>query len=168
MEIGKFYSFKIKGWQYAINGVVCDIGAEWILIKAIIGDFQYDGFSIIRTKHIKEWIHDERNIFIEHVLLTKGIMDIPFPNIPLDNPTTPFLWFLQQKEIIFFTPKDESDGFMGEIIKLTKRQFDLHPMLSEGIWSLETWTFSINNIIVIEWQSDYIKSLIKYSQTVVS
>jgi len=168
MEIGKFYSFKIKGWQGNIYGVVCALSPVWILVKVIVDDFRYDGFAIIQMKHIKEWIYDEKVAFREQVLRTKGIMDIPFPTVPLDSPNAPFSWFVQQKEIVFFIPKDESEAFMGKIIEVTKKKIDLHPVFADGTWNIDIWDFFINDIVVVEWQSHYIRSLMKYSRTICS
>lgn len=166
MVIGKYYSFKMKGWQDAINGVVCAIGSDWILIKSIIADFRYDGFAIIQTKRIKEWIHDEKVSFREEVLQVKGIMDLPIPDIPIDSFVAPFLWLIQQKETVLFTSKDESEAFMGKFIKIAKKEIELYSMSSEGIWESKLWNFSINDIVMVEWQSDYILSLMKYNHSI--
>ena len=54
MEKGKLYSFEIKGWKEPICGIVEAFSVDWILIKWIINDFLFDGYSVIQRRHIKK------------------------------------------------------------------------------------------------------------------
>ncbi len=59
MEAGRFYSFKIKGWENVLHGVVCKATTDWVLIKNIARDFLCDGFALMQTRYIKKCVNDE-------------------------------------------------------------------------------------------------------------
>ena len=62
MEKGKLYSFEIKGWKEPICGIVEAFSVDWILIKWIINDFLFDGYSVIkmRISYLKNLYYEQK------------------------------------------------------------------------------------------------------------
>lgn len=163
-KIGKLCSFEIKGWDDTVTGVVCEVTPEWILIKQIIGDFQYNGFALIRSKYIELWNRDKGIPFKQEVLKALGVMDIPVPNIPLDDLDTPLLWLLRQNDTLSFTLARENSFYVGNLVGVKNGTINYHALSSKGEWLADISHSSINSIRLIEWKTDYIQSLLKYSK----
>lgn len=163
MEKGKFYEFKIKGWEDTINGIIEAISQEWVLVKWIISDYIFDGYAVIRKKYIKKCIQNENIIFQEGVLRAKGIMDIPVSNIPIDSNTSPFNWFCENKSVIVIYPIDESICDVGYITKVLKRVFYFKNMDHKGIWDTIEDNCLISDVVMISIGSDYVNSLLNYN-----
>lgn len=163
-KIGKLCSFEIKGWKDTITGIVCAVTSEWVLIKQIIGDFKFDGFALIRSRYIDLWNRDKGIPFRQEVLNALGIMNIPVPNIPLDDLNAPLLWFLQQNDTLAFTFAKEYAFYVGDLVGIKKNNINYHALNPKGEWLADISHSSINSIRLIEWKTDYIQSLLKYSK----
>lgn len=165
MEKGKFYLFKIKGWEAPIGGVVELIGLEWILIKHIVADYTLDGYSLIQKKYISSYIYDDNVQFTEKVLVAKGIMDLCTSyNIPLDTQTAPFIWLKECDITAQFNPKDDSICYVGKVGEMTKRFFQLISMDTKGHWDTFFYKYTYANMRTIDIDSDYVNSLLIYSK----
>ena len=163
MEKGKLYSFEIKGWKEPICGIVEAFSVDWILIKWIINDFLFDGYSVIQRRHIKKCFQDENLLFKESVLRAKGVMDIPTPEIPIDSKSAPLKWFCDNMNIVLVSPIDESVCDVGKITKVLNRVFYLKTMDGEGKWDNVYDNCLLSEIVSFSIDTDYVKSLLIYS-----
>lgn len=165
MEKGSFYIFKLKGWKEPICGIIENIGSEWILIKHIVSDYTFDGYSLIQTKYIKDQLHDDETVFTEKVLLAKGIMDISVPyDIPLDTPTAPFEWFKKQGVTTQFNPKDETICYVGKVTEFKRKYFQFISLSPKGCWDPDFYKCTFAKIRTINIDSDYVNSLLIYNE----
>ncbi|WP_291530701.1 hypothetical protein [Bacteroides sp. UBA939] len=164
MERNKFYSFKLKGWHTSVDGVIELIGSEWILVKRITVDYTLDGYSLIQRKYIESNQCDDETSFTEKVLLAKGIMDIPnFYNISLETQTDPFTWLKERNVVVQFNPKDDSICYVGRIGDMSKKFFQIMSMDTRGGWDTVSYKYTYAKIVAIDIDSDYVNSLITYS-----
>ncbi|MDD3037134.1 hypothetical protein [Bacteroides sp.] len=165
MEKGKFYSFKMKGWKEPICGVIERIGSEWILIKHIVVDYVFDGYSLIQRKYIKDIIRNNNNIFTEKVLIAKGVMDINVPyDISLNTQTTPFEWLQEHDITAEFYTKDRYICYIGKVIKITKKYFHYTSIDTKGCWDNDIYECTFANIRAISIDTDYTNSLLIYNE----
>lgn len=163
-KIGKLCSFTIKGWDDTVTGIVCAVSSEWVLIKQIIGDFRYDGFALIRSKYIDLWNRDKGIPFRQEVLEALGVMDMPVPEIPLSDLNAPLLWLLQQKNTLSFTFAKEYTFRVGDLLGVEEGNISYRALSLEGEWLTGINHVSINSIRLIEWKSEYIQSLLLYTE----
>lgn len=168
MEKGKFYLFEIRGWKEPIYGIVEIIGTEWILIKNIINDYTFDGYSLIQHRNIKNHIRSEDELFTEQVLKAKGILDIMGPNIPLNTKLEPFKWLEEQNITILLSPKDESICYVGKIKKNMKTFFQFISMNTKGHWDTYIYKYKFPDIRLISINTDYVNSLLIYNEQLIN
>lgn len=165
MEQHKLYTFKIKGWNDSVLGLLESIGNEWLLIKRIGDDFRYDGYGLIRRKYVQCSILDTDSSFKEDVLSVVGIMDIKLPHIPLETISGPFNWIKESNMTVELYPKDDSIMFVGKMLTLLKSSFLLSTIDEKARWDSEPYRIKMNEIVSICVDTDYVSSLLTYSQS---
>lgn len=165
MKTNFLYEFHIKGWKEPSFGIVIDFSEEWILVKRIINDYLYDGFSLIRRKYVKKVVRDENVIFIEKVLKAKGYFsNSEIYNIPLNTLESPLQWLLDTKKVFMINPKKESIGYVGYIIEISNNSFDIKIMDIQGGWIEKNFLLRMFNVRTIDFDTDYINSLLIYQE----
>ncbi|WP_291582216.1 hypothetical protein [Bacteroides sp.] len=169
MDSNKFYSFYMKGWDEPCLGIIQSIGDEWILIKRIINDYLFDGYTFIRRKYIQKVNRDSNIIFKEKVLYAKGYIDQSLPlTICLNKLSTPLDWICEKKCVCMISPKDETLCYITSIEKILKRYLILHAMTFEGCWETKNFKYLISEIVTIDFDNDYINSLVTYNRMYLS
>lgn len=63
-------------------------------------------------------------------------------------------------------PRDESISYVGYIVKICNKSFFLKPMDPKGVWEDYKYLFRILSIRVIDFDSDYINSLLIYQEKI--
>lgn len=165
MEINKLYLLYLKNWNEPIWGILNSEGKEWIFIKKITNDYLHDGYALVRRKKIKKIIRDSDVLFKENVLIAKGYMNsILSSNIPMDSLSSPLIWLCGDKKTVLLSPKDEAVCYMGNILRVSKSLFYLQAMTSVGVWEKELFRYIISDIVTIEYDTDYINSLLAYNR----
>jgi len=162
MEIGKLYSIRLYHSNEEFKGIVQSIGNEWIVLYQLFTDFMMDGYLLLKKEYINTIVHDEKNSFTEKVLLAKGVAfnRLNF-DIPLDDTKALFQW-LKEREIVFmFSLRDTYAGHVGKISRILPQSFYLHVLDVDGVWR-EELLYRINTVRSIDFDSDYIKSLLMY------
>ncbi len=164
MENCKLYLFLIKSWDDHVYGIVENVSEEWVLVKRIINDYLFDGYTLIRKKYIKDVIRNSDVTFKEDVLIAKGYMDIKkSPNISINNVLDPLVWLKESQTIFMLSPKDESICFLGKIEKILSDYFNIKALDSKGQWAKKLYRYRFNNIRTIDFETDYINSLLAYN-----
>ena len=156
------YKFHIKNWEEPIYGVIENSNDEWILIKRIINDYLHDGYTLIRRKYIKNISRDENTVFKEKVLDAKGEIGGTI-DMSIDTIYTPLQWLMEQKKTFMISSKDENIGYVGYIVKLLKISFYLKSLDSNGVWREKSFLYEIHKIRTIDFEIDYINSLLAYN-----
>jgi len=153
----------MKTWEEHIWGIVENSSSEWVLLQRIINDYMFDGYTLIRQKYVKKVIRNENVIFKEKVLNAKRNSDILISkNIPINTVFSPLQWMMDNKEVFMISPKDESISYVGQITRILKESFYLKAINSRGIWDEKLFLYKINNIRAIDFDNDYINSLLTY------
>lgn len=164
MEVNKFYTFYIKGWNEPLHGIVVAFGIEWVLIKRIISDFLFDGYTLVRRKYVKKVIRNEDVIFKEKVLASKGYMNmIDIPDFSLDDSNTPLILLNTLGKTLMFSPQDESLCYIGRLYRVSKCMIYFNAMDARGNWENRPYKCLLNKIRTIDYDNDYIESLLLYN-----
>ena len=165
MKKKELYLFVIKSWNDPIYGIIENISEEWVLVKRIISDYLFDGYTLIRRKYIKDVIRNSDVIFKEDVLIAKGYIDgEKVQSISIDNAFSPLEWFKESQTTFMLSPKDESICFLGQIEKILSNSFYLKALNSKGQWDKKPYIYRLNNIRTIDYETDYINSLLAYNR----
>lgn len=164
MEKGKFYSIKIKQWKAKKAGILIDESDSWILINKIFGDYILDGYEFINKMHISFIERGSEEIFVEDVLSASNKIIRDSFNLPLE--TRDLLDFLNKKQIVFeLSTKFEDSIYIGRICKILEKSICIKPMNADGQWLKDNYLFRIDSLRTVALGSDYLNSLVKYSQS---
>lgn len=166
MENKKLYTISIKGWEESILGVIESFSKKWVLIKRISNMYTFDGFTLIQRRHIKFCRREEGNKFKEKVLAANGIMNMPIPEIPIDDRFSPIQWLCDHGKVVEFHVEDESKFYVGRIEKVQMNVVRWISIDNRGIWDTTPGlcTLYLKTIVYFDINSNYVDSLIAYNQ----
>lgn len=162
---GKFVSLEYQDRKDIISGYLIDFNKNWTLVKYNPFDYVIDGYLILKTYKILKYKRDDWEIFREKVLKVKNL-------ILSDNDIFPITDLAETLQIISdrfgafkIEKKDDKVCFIGRFIKLTKENITIQEMDSKAKW-VDTDKHKLKSIRTIEFDSDYINSLILYNKTI--
>lgn len=162
----KIYSISIHHWEKPIQGIVIDSSKDWILLRNLY-DYRIDGLSLVNRKHIDRIERTEREEFAEKVLIanyrfSNEVNDV----IPLETKT--LFEYLECNNIVFqISFEDDSYTYIGKVENVSSLKFSFKKIGSRGIWLAEEQQIEIESIYTIEFNTDYINSLLTYSKTLI-
>jgi hypothetical protein len=166
MELNKnnLYLIQLKGRKDVLSGILISFGLEWVLLKYNPVDYVLDGYLLIRRKFIRDIIRGENEIFNESVIHQKWTVakfDKTHPK--LDEITDVLYFLLQYETVIQFDFYDDSICYIGEIKKLYFKTIRIRGLDPKGNWEDES-SFQIERIRTIQFDNDYINSLVAYNK----
>ncbi len=163
LNIKNLYAIRLRGHKDFINGITLKIGKEWILLKYIPVDYVFDGYILVRTKYIHDIVREENEIFTETVVSLKDTSNEPeVLNFDLDSVDNFFYNFMEDKTVIQFDFHDDTVCYLGRIIKLFEKSFQVKVLDPKGNW-VENSSYIIDRIRTIRFDNDYINSLLTYN-----
>jgi len=161
--IGKLLTLKYRDRKNTISGILVDFNNDFTLLKHNIVDYIIDGYIILKSKNVLKVKHEENEIFTEKVLKLKGNN---FENNDLlsDNLSL-ILEEITNKYIAFgFELKDDSKYYIGKFIKIQGDYLYIQTLNVNGTWN-GVDKYKHNQIRVINFDTDYINSLLIYNKS---
>lgn len=163
--LNKLVTLEFSDLKNLYSGFLLDYSDEWILLKNNPVDFVIDGFIILRNKNLESITYDERNKFTEKVICLKKIKLTNDFILPLSNLET-ILSFLNKKYGIFqLATKRENAAYLGKLIEITESEIFIEFLSTNGIFD-GVIDFKREKIRIIEFDTDYVNSLKKYSDSI--
>ena len=162
MEKHYLYTLKIKRRKERIQGLVVDMGNEWILFQDIPVDYVVDGFLLIRKIFLESFYRTKSEIFKEMVIKINKKNHILYDLLPLDSVLDLFTTFMRNQSIIQFDLHDDTVTYLGVVTTIFNKTFYIKPLLPSGCWG-ERESYFIDNIRTIRFNNDYINSLVNYN-----
>ena len=160
------YSFKIRGFVNKSRGIFLQEGEDWLLIKSLFTDYMLDGYRLLNKKYILSISQSEDDIFVEKVILANKKSNLQVTDLPLSMSSL-FKYFLKQNIVFSIQTNKEDRMNIGRIDKLNDKSVFLTPITPKGIWEENRYyTFRKEFIKIIEFDTDYINSLMNYSKTI--
>lgn len=165
MDNYKVYSIKIKSWEDTLSCIKINENNDWILIENLI-DYSIDGLGIINKKYIKSVCRAEKEILTEKILEANHRVKRDKIPIPLD--TNSMIEYLYRNKVVFqISLKDDTYVFIGMIEKILKKSFYIKRINAKGIWMDSLMLFRIDHIRSLEFDTEYINSLLNYNKTLI-
>jgi len=159
----KLLSFKYRERKDPICGFLIDFNENWTLIKNNPVDYIIDGYSLLKTNRILKYKRDEFEVFIEKVLIAKGLKPLAKDKIPL-NDIYKTLQLVSDKYGAFkIELKDDTICYIGRLVKIGKGQIIIQEIDPKANW-VEDERFKLNSIRIIDFDTDYNNSLILYNK----
>jgi hypothetical protein len=144
------FNFINKDEDSIIKGVLMDYNENWTLIASNPVDFVLDGYMIINNRAIKQFKHIENKIeskIFKIKLCDKIIIDL-----------NSFFNFFNLNKIIISVELENFDFLIGKIVTNDGVTIDFQKLDANAEW-MEIVKINIDDIYIIEFDTDYINSL---------
>lgn len=149
----------------SFSGFLLDFNKDWILLRSNPVDYVIDGFIILRNKNLEAVISDDDTQFKEKVIRLKELKLTSDTIIPLTSLEI-ILSFLTKKFGIFqLATKKSSAVYLGKLSEFNQDEFFIEFLNTKGVFDGEI-SFKSKKIRSIEFDTDYINSLKKYSESI--
>lgn len=165
--VGEVISIRYKDRKTSLTGMVIDYNDDWTLLKSNPADFVVDGYKIFRHKNIEAFKQDFQEEQVQKVLYLKGINISDKELIPLDNLETILSYLSDRFGLFLLELKAEDAGYVGKLKTYNTSQVVITSMNTEGEWE-EEMTFRPGDIRTIEFESDYLQSLLLLNKSLPS
>lgn len=160
-QIGQVVSFMFDyvSTQEIYTGYVIDYNDDWTLLKYNPVDFVRDGFIILRNKYINSYKRDEVEKFHQKVLDLKKQKVTAADKIPIDDIKTILHYLTDNFGAFQFNQRSDHYCYLGRVNSIFKNTLSIDLLDTNGKWA-ETRDFKLGNIRTIEFDTDYINSLL--------
>jgi hypothetical protein len=160
-NIGRLLSFRFKYIDEETKywGYVVDYNDDWTLLKYNITDYVRDGFIILKNKYILEYELSDTEKFKQKILDLKGNQVTGNDKIPLDNISVILNYLSEHYGIFQFNMRTNKSCWLGRVGKIDKQDLEIDYLTTKGLWKGQM-TFKLGNIRTIEFDTDYINSLL--------
>jgi len=162
---GKFVSFKYRDRKSIISGYLIDFNNDWTLIKYNPIDYVIDGYLILKTDKILKYKRDDDEKFREKVLKAKNLIPTDKDIFPITDLSETLKLISDRFGAFKIEKKDDTVCFIGRLVKITKENLIIQEIDARAQW-VETEKYKLKSIRTIEFDSDYVNSLILYSKTI--
>jgi len=160
-DIGKYFSFKFN-YVNAISiysGYIIDCNDDWILLKYNPTDYEVDGYILLRNKHVTHYKRDSKERFTEKVLKLKGCEPKKNEKIPITDIESILNYLTKKYGVFHFDMRSNTSCWLGKVKKIVGSEMHLHYLTPRGKWTYEMPPFKMGNIRTIQFNTDYINSL---------
>jgi hypothetical protein len=155
--IGRLIKIKFKDME-PIVGIVLDFNDEWMLMKNSPVDYVVDGYFIVRNKNIKEAIRGDAEKWREKVINLKTTGSTRKVKLPLDN-LEKIIKAVNKKYGVFAVHTKEDDVcWLGRLNTIDDKSLVIDDLTPKAKWDGQ-FKFKVNDIRVIEFDTDYVNSL---------
>lgn len=153
----KVVSIELKN-KTELQGIMLDYGNEWICIKNIPLDYILDGYALIHRKYILNVEMNDSDLFKEKILKIKKTSFKYDINLNLNQSEALISYLLEQKDYIRIELKNSDISYVGRITQAREKSMRVHLFSHRAKW-LKEETFIYNEIRVLYYDEDYVKSL---------
>ncbi len=164
----KVETYKITGWKEKETGLLVDENEDWILVKHIPVDYVIDGYKLYNKRYLKNRKTKAKEEKISRVLQLKNVQTKTPDTFKFNNVLQTLIWS-EKKYGLFEFQDNETEVFYGTLNMAEEDTFIINMIKSNGKIEEEfDYEFSINDISIITFESDYFDSmrlLLKDEQT---
>lgn len=162
---GKLVSFKYRDRKEIFTGYLIDFNDDWTLIKYNPVDYVVDGYLLLKSDKILKYKRDEEEEFREKVLQAKNCIPTEQDNIPITDLAETLKIISDRFGAFKIEEKEDTECFIGRFVKMTKHDLYIQELDPHGKW-VEINKYKLQSIRPIEFDSDYINSLISYNKII--
>ncbi|PCJ63621.1 MAG: hypothetical protein COA58_15910 [Bacteroidetes bacterium] len=160
-HIGQIVSFRFEYVNKIeiYRGYIIDYNDDWTLLKYNTVDYIIDGYIILRNKFILSYRLDEEERFYKKVLKLKGESVLPADKIPIDTIQSILNHLTAKFGTFQFDSKSNLYSYIGKVKSIKKNNLTIDSLSPKGVWA-ETQDYKLGNIRTIQYDTDYLNSLL--------
>ena len=161
-DIGQLYTFTFQysDCEEIYSGYIVDFTDNWVLLKYNVVDYVVDGYIILNSKFIIDYKRDDKQKFTQKILDLKGHKPTPKEIIPLTDLTTIFKYISDKFGLFQFDMRTHKTCWLGKVKKITGNDMKIDYLNPRALWSTTMPTYKLGNIRTIQFDTDYINSLL--------
>lgn len=163
--LNKLVGIRLKGRKKElILGIVLAYNDTWVLTKCNSADYIIDGYELIAIDKISTIERGENIAFIEEVLKAKYVDFYSSPIVLRDNIFDTLKSIGNKYGAFGLEFKEEDCAYVGKYIDSDDSEyFAFEELSASGEWFDEIEEFKISKIYKIDFDGDYIESLLLYT-----
>jgi len=152
-------TYKIKSWKDRMMGVVIKENDDWILLQEIEGDYQVDGYCLLRKKFVqkrraKKW-EEQVALVLKLQKHKPSLTGFRFGTLP-----AMLRWIEKRYDIFAFQDKVEQSIEIGKVEDINDKTLGLNFLKADGMYESEyVYDYKIKDIRKISFDTHYLKSL---------
>lgn len=155
----KVETYKVTGWKEKETGLFIDENEDWVLVKHIPVDYVIDGYKLYNKKHLKKRKSKAKEEKISRVLQLKNVQTNA-PDTFTFGSVLEMLFWSEKMYGLFEFQDNETEVFYGTLNLIEDDNFIIDMIKSNGKVEKDfDYEFSINDISVITFESDYFESM---------
>jgi hypothetical protein len=161
--VGQLVSLKVKRRKDPIKGFVLDFNENWVLLERNVVDYVIDGFVIVRADIVVSARRGEGEKFSEAVIRAKGRRVGLRDKVPLGEVQEILSCLTSNFGIFSIDNRSGTACNLGRLIKVEGVRLTVETLSPKGKWD-DKMSFDQSKIKVIEFDTDYVRSLNAFSQ----
>lgn len=152
-------TYKIKSWKEELMGVVIKENDDWILIQEIEGDYQVDGYALLKKEFVKKRRSKKWEAQVALVLQLQkhkpALRGFRFGTVP-----TMLRWIEKRFEIFAFQDKVEESIEIGKVEDIKDNVLGMHFLKANGKYESEfIYDYKLSQLRKISFDTHYLRSL---------
>ncbi|MCC9043247.1 hypothetical protein LNQ81_11255 [Myroides sp. M-43] len=163
--LNKLVGIRLKGRKKElIHGIVLACNEKWVLTKCNSVDYVVDGYELIPIDKISTIERGENIVFIEEVLKAKHIDFHTIPIVLKSNIFETLIEIGNKYGAFGLEFKEEDCVYVGKYVDSEDNDyFAFEELSASGEWFEEIEEFKISKVYKIDFDSDYVESLLLYT-----
>jgi hypothetical protein len=159
--LGQLLTFEFEHTDEIVNysGYLLDYNEEWVLLKYNSDDYVIDGYIILKNKHVTRYKRGDSEKFTQKILDLKGEKPKGDETIPIIGLKEILLFLSGRFGIFQFSMKSHSTCWLGTVKKITGSDLKIDYLTPRATWTKTMPPFKLGNIRTIQFDTDYINSL---------
>lgn len=164
--IGKVLSlnFEYVNTDETFRGYLIDYNEDWTLLKYNPFDYVIDGYIVLRNKYVDHFIRGKSEKFHQKILDLKGHALRPIDKIPIEDIETILNYLTEKYGVFQFDLRSSNYSYLGRVNSIVKSNLKIDFLDPKGKWS-KKMNFKLGNIRTIQFDTDYINSLMLISKS---
>lgn len=158
------FTFQYIDCEDIYTGYVIDFSENWLLMKLITDDYVANGYIILNTKFIKDNKRDEQQRFTQKILDLRCEKPTQKDKIPLTDLKTIITYISDKFGLFLFDMRTHKSCWLGKVKSITGNDLKIDYLNPRAIWSTTMPPFKLGNIRTIQFNNDYINSLLLVAQ----
>lgn len=146
------------------SGIVLSYSTDWVLLHSNPVDYELDGYILLRRDLITSVSRGSWERF-KDILFTKKISKTKkTPRVPLTDLETILQFLTKEYGVFSFQMRSERTCWLGKVKHIKGARLKIYDMGTRGEWTTNMPEFILGNIKSIEFDTDYINSLMLISK----
>jgi hypothetical protein len=152
-------TFQYSNEQVPYKGYIIDFSKDWLLMKLIVGDYALDGYVILNMRFIVDYKRGDKERFTQKIADLKGGKPKASELMPLTDIKTILLHLTDKYGVFQFDMRTSQTCWLGKVRTIRGNNLKIDYLTPRAKWRTTMPVFKIGSIRTVQFETDYINSL---------